>query len=1579
MHIRVKLKKLLIWTLLAVFLSSGALTILAGPQKAKAAYNYSLPGKWYFSGNENRLVNEVTMTGQGSGSTTINWEYASYGTPTGEEQGRLIYKSWWIDRNINGVSVFRLAAPVDQIRGLPTTYYVFVQGPAADELKSKAILMAYKVELEQSPDFLWRASEFDAWSYFKEAHGGADTLLGQYLNQMAPYLRENRPTIEIQAATGVTDAAKKACQDYLAPSSASAINQLFEKINQQLGKKVIEPLTAAEDNELYHKFFRTSDSIDYSNTYIDTIHTPTYTAFNDEFHLAEQGLTWFWTDKQKSKEKSGIYTLIGAATILKVGGGVWTLAPAAAGAVATLSVDYYKKNVNEASWQKMARLIAAKVYLDAHMQYDRCIAKNTTDQSFKDKVAKEEEIFKMMMRTIDQEVADYIAAQTQADTGVLEGTCVTGKTRKDYGSAAFWISKALCGIIELIGDLADWLTRNLFKSVFNAYRGPPRQMVQSLLIDGLSIPKAHAADEVTTLSDALTNSSTNQWPWVISIWKFVLVLTDLFLVVILLFLGITTILHIPNDSYAIKKMLPLLIVGVILANFSLLIMRMLIDAANVLTNSFMGGVEPGDMVSSLIKSITITDKNPGFFEAWTNVGILLVGTIFAVFAMAAFLILGIMFYIRYAAIVLLAIAAPLAFISMAFPPTQSLFKLWWSWTTKFVFMKPIAFFLLMIALKVKDTKIASATDPAATTGATTSLTGWMIIIALVYMAILVPWKLGGAVMAMWGGAMGSIFGTKKGGYLRKPVDEWWGRKKDQASALPKIALPGLFKAAEKDRTKTETWKKIAENRIKKAAWEDPRMASWTEMARSSEVGLNKLMKEQTRDFYKGKGKIDFFIALVLGGLRLQGITPKLKKGARDFAKDILENDAELALADAQLKALQETVVLRNIARIAKNDRELTAQLDEEEDKLTHVRLNDDYSLDESEVLDEKGNPKKMTWRQYQELIAQLDEKLLIEQDPTKIAKMRASIAKLEKQANAFANTHRFTADGKPILYNAFMDKSYAGRPYALITKAMMEDVQVNQLNENPETMWERAHTEYGVKNMRGQPVHLHRTMRGEYEGVDESQQYAAATELKTYAEEIGRKGSGDRGRYAYTLFKIAEEAFQDYAGEGKELPEGVLGAFERALERRFAGRTADMLAEHITDATNRNTSVPGFEKFRGKTYTKAAAFIADARSQGIDPIMELAKRPEILGELNLTPGDTRTRARRAYMDALGDLVDETENFCAAGNIAGYMVKARNMPREKWFKNLKPGSEPSPQDQAARQAEQTQRQQAVRTFSNTLWDQTVARAGGPEQALAQHASTIQDIELNARDFVKTLKIDGVEVDPSLFLPVFDALASTGAKTIGDFLEDLQSKLSSSLQGKKLSIDIDPSVGVSEYRETAKGIQNIELIREQGVESAVKDVSDHVQIKPNDTLESIRASIANLEAATASLAGEISKRVASGDPKAPISKEVVENALNVYGERRSLIPLTREQLSASPDDLAAAMAKQFRGLAALINAGGSPSQEKMLSELRSELRKLRERQPVVNVVTEEPETPPTAEAAPAERAPYRPDEDRPESIP
>lgn len=311
----------------------------------------------------------------------------------------------------------------------------------------------------------------------------------------------------------------------------------------------------------------------------------------------------------------------------------------------------------------------------------------------------------------------------------------------------------LCAILGAIGETGQWLINSIFKTIFDAYQLPASKLAAINLVG-----TAHAAYDPLSSTSSIRNALAGQDPgakWVINTWKIVLGLANIFVVIVLLFLAIINILHINYDAYQVKKSLPILIVGIILANFSLFIGRMLVDAVNVLSASFMP-TTAGEMLERVIRAVIPPNTgNPSFIPT-TTLGTLFIAIFFALFAIIAFLIIGFLFYIRYVVILALSAVAPLAFVLMAFPPTQGVFKQWWTWYSKFIFMKPVSLFLIWLAYQVIQS--------AASAGGSVGISVWIIAVFLIYAAIVVPFKLGGAVMGAWGG-----FGKKAAGLAGKGV------------------------------------------------------------------------------------------------------------------------------------------------------------------------------------------------------------------------------------------------------------------------------------------------------------------------------------------------------------------------------------------------------------------------------------------------------------------------------------------------------------------------------------------------------------------------------------------------------------------------------------------------------------------------------------------------------------------------------------------------------------------------------------------------------------------------------------------
>jgi hypothetical protein len=265
------------------------------------------------------------------------------------------------------------------------------------------------------------------------------------------------------------------------------------------------------------------------------------------------------------------------------------------------------------------------------------------------------------------------------------------------------------------------------------------------------------------------------------VWRVMLNLVDIGLLLFLIFIAFANILRIDVNTYAIKKSLPMLLIGVLLANLSLLISRALVEFAEAIMRTFIqsspGGTDA--FVNNLVNAVYM-----GGFSALQTAGgeagtlaafiglvafaglafglgggliVLVFLAVILVFIPAiAFLILAFLLYIRTYVIVFLVCIAPAAFITLAIPPLQGLFKRWWSEFTRWVFMGPVVFFFLWLAVKFYEAA-----------GQKTNFGTYLIILLMVYLAIMTPFKMGGAVMAAWGKFGAWASGTRPGGWLRR--------------------------------------------------------------------------------------------------------------------------------------------------------------------------------------------------------------------------------------------------------------------------------------------------------------------------------------------------------------------------------------------------------------------------------------------------------------------------------------------------------------------------------------------------------------------------------------------------------------------------------------------------------------------------------------------------------------------------------------------------------------------------------------------------------------------------------------------
>ncbi len=191
-------------------------------------------------------------------------------------------------------------------------------------------------------------------------------------------------------------------------------------------------------------------------------------------------------------------------------------------------------------------------------------------------------------------------------------------------------------------------------------------------------------------------------------------LAYMILVIALLYIGIVTILGL--EGYNTKKLLTTFFLVALLVNFAPVLCGIIVDAANILMNHFLGGIRPGPGgvkgLSERTDNITSMFAYGGFQVIWsTSQGLVGMGFMTAIETIAELILLGIiglsfafaylifatLFLARYFFIWLLVILSPLAFVFYIIPQTAHLTKKWWETFTQWAFIGVTGGFFLHLA------------------------------------------------------------------------------------------------------------------------------------------------------------------------------------------------------------------------------------------------------------------------------------------------------------------------------------------------------------------------------------------------------------------------------------------------------------------------------------------------------------------------------------------------------------------------------------------------------------------------------------------------------------------------------------------------------------------------------------------------------------------------------------------------------------------------------------------------------------------------------------------------------------------
>ncbi len=253
----------------------------------------------------------------------------------------------------------------------------------------------------------------------------------------------------------------------------------------------------------------------------------------------------------------------------------------------------------------------------------------------------------------------------------------------------------------------------------------------------------------------------------VEFWEFFRGLINYVLVAVLIIVAFANVLRINLDTYSVKKALPSLIVGFVLANFSLFICQAILDLAQSLSVTALDTAEAvlgvdvgaamfgggfGTVLASVIALIIPAIAIGGPFGLIVGAIVAILLLFFPILVMIGFLVL---FLVRNLVLQFLVVVAPLAFIAMGVPGVQGWFSKWWSYFTLWAFMKPVAYALLVFGALIIEAEIGG------------DIVAYVVGILVMAAAIYVPLNSGKLVFQPLSKYAGGFLGGRiRGGFNR---------------------------------------------------------------------------------------------------------------------------------------------------------------------------------------------------------------------------------------------------------------------------------------------------------------------------------------------------------------------------------------------------------------------------------------------------------------------------------------------------------------------------------------------------------------------------------------------------------------------------------------------------------------------------------------------------------------------------------------------------------------------------------------------------------------------------------------------
>lgn len=264
---------------------------------------------------------------------------------------------------------------------------------------------------------------------------------------------------------------------------------------------------------------------------------------------------------------------------------------------------------------------------------------------------------------------------------------------------------------------------------------------------------------------------------VITGWTVIRDLCNLVFIFILLFIAIATILRIV--SYGMKELLVKVIIIALLLNFSLMITKFIIDASNIVAMEFYtaaGGGGDTSISQNITAGLDLQKIEESVRQQEGDKTMIIIKISF--FEIILFLVTAYVFFlgvfllvVRMIAFIFLMILAPIAFLAMILPKTQTISKRWWSTLFNQCLVAPVYLFFIFIVVKIIQQGILKTemqnTLPTSDPNKDTHLIlNFIVLIGLMWASVKATREIGGRISEQavgWGNKLGGLVAGFAGG------------------------------------------------------------------------------------------------------------------------------------------------------------------------------------------------------------------------------------------------------------------------------------------------------------------------------------------------------------------------------------------------------------------------------------------------------------------------------------------------------------------------------------------------------------------------------------------------------------------------------------------------------------------------------------------------------------------------------------------------------------------------------------------------------------------------------------------------